>query len=115
MGQANKHKKRLLHVSASMCYLQGASYVLVSYLKVEMFMLSCTVSVGGLCALSVVVPCVLLWHNSVHIVGQLHCWSVALLVSCTVGQLHCWSVALNQTMHGTNIKLLHHVGYYLYN
>jgi hypothetical protein len=31
--------RRLLHVSASMYHLQGASYVLVSYLKAEMFML----------------------------------------------------------------------------
>jgi hypothetical protein len=28
-----------LHVSASMCHLQGASHVLVSYLKTETFML----------------------------------------------------------------------------
>jgi hypothetical protein len=31
--------RRLLHVSASMCHLQGASHVLVSYLKAETFML----------------------------------------------------------------------------
>jgi hypothetical protein len=31
--------RRLLHVSSSMYHLQGASYVLVSYLKVQMFML----------------------------------------------------------------------------
>jgi hypothetical protein len=29
----------LLHVSASMCHLQGAYHVLVSYLKAEIFML----------------------------------------------------------------------------
>jgi hypothetical protein len=29
----------LLHVSASMCHLQGASHVLMSYLKAEIFML----------------------------------------------------------------------------
>jgi hypothetical protein len=30
---------QVLHVSASMCHLQGASYVLMSYLKAELVML----------------------------------------------------------------------------
>jgi hypothetical protein len=48
---------RLLHVSASMCHLQGTSYVLLSYLKAEFLCcLLCTVSAGGLSALVVVVP-----------------------------------------------------------
>jgi hypothetical protein len=34
--------RRLLHVSASMCHLQGASYVLMSYLKADMVMLFVT-------------------------------------------------------------------------
>jgi hypothetical protein len=55
---------RLLHVSALMCHLQGASFILVSYLKVRngcvIGLYLCTVNVGGLCAPDVVVSCVTL-------------------------------------------------------
>jgi hypothetical protein len=77
--------RRLLHVSASMCHLQGASYVLVSYLKTEMVMLFvmncecwwavCSGCCGyvcyvvQLCALVVVVLCVMLGIRN-SIVGR---------------------------------------------
>jgi hypothetical protein len=38
---------RLLHVSALMCHLQGASFILMSYLKIRN---GCVVNFGGLCA-----------------------------------------------------------------
>jgi hypothetical protein len=53
---------KLLHVSALVFLLQGASFILVSYLKVRngcvIGMYTCTVNVGGLCAPDVVVSCV---------------------------------------------------------
>jgi hypothetical protein len=61
---------RLLYVSALMCHLQGASFILVSYLKVRngcvIGMYPCTVNVGGLCAPDVVVSCITVssWAHS---------------------------------------------------